>query len=106
MSLFLSPDVLRENRSRPAPGAKAALDQGPVAVEPGFLFDQGAHLRSAVAYGLRERAVSKPMGMLEPGNGDNDDRGGTLHARVRFLRGHDRKAVCARRRRTAARRRS
>src|SRR3954453_4952058 len=44
-SLF--PNVLRQDRSGPAPGAKAALDQGPPAVEPGFLLDQGPDLGPA-----------------------------------------------------------
>ena len=33
------PNVVREDRSSLAPGAEAALDQGAVAVESGFLFD-------------------------------------------------------------------
>ena len=85
---------------------KAALDQGAVAIESGFLFDQGAHLRSAFAHGLRKRAVPEPLGMLEPGHGDHDDRGRSLHARLRILRSHDGQAIRARRGRTAARGRS
>ena len=45
-------NVLREDRSSPAPGAEAALDQSPAAIESGFLFDQSTHLRFAVAHGL------------------------------------------------------
>src|SRR3982751_5603514 len=61
-------NVLRENRSSPAPGAEAALDQSAVAVESGFLFDQSADCRFAVAHRLRERAMPESLGMLEPGH--------------------------------------
>ena len=54
---------------------------------PGLLFDQGAHLRSATAHGLRKRAMPESLGMLEPGHRDDDDRGRSLHARLRILRG-------------------
>src|SRR5205823_3926856 len=62
--------VLCEDRSGPASGAQAFLDQSPFAVEPGLLFDQSAHFRSATAHRLRKRAVPEPLGMLEPGDGD------------------------------------
>ena len=98
--------VLRENRSGVAPGAKAALDQSSVAIESGFLFDQSAHLRFAAAHRLRKRAMPEPLGMLEPGHRDDDDRGRALHARLRILRGDDGETVRAGRGRTAAGRRS
>ena len=79
-------NVVREDRSSPAPGAEAAVDQSAVAVESGVLFDQSAHFRSAVAHSLRERAMSKPMGMLEPGHGHLYDRRRSLHPRMRILR--------------------
>ena len=47
--------------------------------------------------------MPKPLGMLEPGHRDHDDRGRTLHAGLRILRRDYRQAVRARRRRTAAR---
>ena len=50
-------NVLREDRSSPAPGAQAALDQGTAAVESGLLLDQSADFRFAVAHGLRKRAM-------------------------------------------------
>jgi hypothetical protein len=40
--VFLS-NVLRKNRSSPAPGTKTALDQSAVAIQSGFLFNQGAY---------------------------------------------------------------
>jgi hypothetical protein len=45
-------DVLRENRSGVASGAKAALDQGPVAVESGLFFDEGTDFRFAAAHSV------------------------------------------------------
>src|SRR6476469_5156678 len=50
-------NVLREDRSSPAPDEEAALDQSAVAVESGFLFDQSDDFRFALAHGLRERAM-------------------------------------------------
>src|SRR6266480_5613269 len=79
-------NVLREDRSSPAPGAEAALDQGAAAVESGFLFDQSVDFRFAVAHCLRERAMSESLGMLEPGHRYFHDRRGSLHARMRILR--------------------
>ena len=79
------------------------MDQSAVAVEPCFLFDQGAHFGFAVAYRLRKRAMSESLGMLEPGHGDDDDRRRPLHARMRILCGDDGETVCTRRRRAAAR---
>src|SRR5205807_6259937 len=99
-------NVLCENRSGPAPGAQAFLDQGPIAVESGFLFDQSAHFRSATAHRLRKRAVPEPLGMLEPGDSDVHDRGGPLHTRVRVLRGDNGETVCLGGRRAATRGRS
>ncbi len=37
--------------------------------------------------------MPKSLGMLEPGHRDDDDRGRTLHARLRFLRGEHGEAV-------------
>jgi hypothetical protein len=88
-------DVLREDRSSPAPGAEAAMDQSAAAVESGFLFDQSADLRFAVAHGLRKRAMPESLGMLEPGHRYFHDRRGSLHARMRILRGDDSKTVRA-----------
>ena len=88
-------DVLREDRSSPAPGAEAAMDQSAAAVESGFLFDQIADFRFAVAHGLRERAMPEPLGMLEPGYRYFYDGGRSLHAGVRILRGDDSKTVRA-----------
>ena len=88
-------NVLREDRSSPAPGAEAALDKGAVAVESGFLFDQSADFRFAVAHGLRERAMPESLGMLEPGHRYFHDRGRPLHAGMRILRGDDGKTVRA-----------
>ena len=79
-------NVLRQDRSSPAPGEEAVLDQGAFAVESGFLFDQSADFRFAVAHGLRERAMPESLGMLEPGHGYFHDRGRSLHARMRILR--------------------
>ena len=95
--------VLRKDRSGSAPGAQTALDQGAVALESGFLFDESAHFRSAAAHGLRKRAVPEPVGMLEPGHGHVHDRGRSLHASVRILRRADGKAIRAGGRRAAAR---
>lgn len=81
--------VVRENRSRFAPGSKAALDQSAAALQPGFLLDQGADLRFAIAHRLRECAMSEPLGMLEPGHGHVHDCRRPLHARVRILRGYN-----------------
>src|SRR6478736_5877281 len=91
-----SRDVLREDRSGPAPGAKTAVDQGTAAIEPGLFFHESADLGFAAAHRLRERAMPEPLGMLEPGNRDDDDRRRTLHAGVRVLRGHDRETIRAR----------
>ena len=66
---------MREDRSSPAPGAEAALDQSAAAIESGFLFNQGADFRFALAHGLRERAMPEPVGMLEPGHSHLHDRG-------------------------------
>ena len=66
------------------------MDQGAAAVESSFLFNQGADFRFAIAYGLRERAMSESLGMLEPGHCDFHDRRRPLHARVWILRGDDR----------------
>jgi hypothetical protein len=41
------------------------LDQGALAFESGLLFHQSFDLRSAIAYRVRKRAVSEPLGMLE-----------------------------------------
>ena len=46
-----------------------------------------------LAHGLRKRAMPEPVGMLEPGNGDVHDRGGSLHASVWILRGNNRETV-------------
>ena len=45
--------------------------------------------RPAPAYGVREREVPKPLGMLEQRDGYIHDRGRPLHARVQILRSHD-----------------
>src|SRR5438309_673856 len=42
------------------------MDPSAFAIQSSFLFDQGAHFRSALARGLRKRAMPNPMGMLEP----------------------------------------
>src|SRR5438132_7304924 len=97
-------NVLCEDRSGPAPGAQAFLDQSPFAVESGFLFDQSAQFRSATAHRLRKRAVPEPLGMLEPGHSHVHDRGGPLHARVWILRGDNRETICVGGRRAATRR--
>ena len=99
-------NVLREDRSSPAPGAEAALDQSAVAVESRFLFDQSADFRFAIAHGLRERAVPESLGMLEPGHRYFHDRRRSLHAGVRILRSNDGETIRVGRRRTEARRRS
>ena len=78
-------NVLREDRSSSAPGEETVLDQGAVAVESGFLFDQSADFRFAVAHGLRERAMPESLGMLEPGHCYFHDRWRSLHARMRIL---------------------
>ena len=70
------------------------MDQGAITVEPGFLFDQGADFGFAAAYGLRERAMPEPLGMLEPGHGNHDDRRRPLYPRVWILRSDNREAVC------------
>ena len=88
-------NVLREDRSNPAPGAEAALDQSAAAVESGFLFDQSADFRFAVAHGLRKRAMPESLGMLEPGHGYFHDRRRSLHAGLRILRGDDGETVRA-----------
>jgi hypothetical protein len=88
-------NVLREDRSSPASGAEAGLDQSAAAVESGFLFDQSAHLRFAVAHGLRKRAMPESLGMLEPGHRYFHDRRGSLHAGVRILRSDDGETVRA-----------
>ena len=88
-------NVLREDRSSPASGEEAALDQSAVAVESGFLFDEIADFRFAVAHGLRERAMPESLGMLEPGHCYFHDRWRPLHARVRVLRRNYGKAICA-----------
>jgi hypothetical protein len=88
-------DVLREDRSSPAPGAEAAMDQSAAAVESGFLFDQSADLRFAVAHGLRKRAMPESLGMLEPGYRYFHDRRRPLHTGMRILRGDDSKTVRA-----------
>src|SRR6266850_5556967 len=82
-------DVLRQDRSSPAPGAEAALDQSAAAVESGFLFDQSANFRFAVAHGLRKRAMPESLGMLEPRHRYFHDRGRPLHARMRILCSND-----------------
>jgi hypothetical protein len=87
-------NVLRENRSSFTPGAEAALDQGAAAVESGFLFNQGAHFRFALAHGLRKRAMPESLGMLESGHGHDDDCGRSLHASMRLLRCDNREALC------------
>src|SRR4029077_19524811 len=99
-------NVLREDRSSPAPGAEAVLDQSAVAVESGFLFDQIANFRFALAYGLRKRPMPESLGMLEPGHRYFHDRWRSLHARMRILRRDNGEAVRAGRRRTEACRRS
>ena len=68
-------DVLREDRSSPASGAEAAVDQSAAAVESRFLFHESADFRFAIAHGLRKRAVPESLGMLEPGHRNHDDRG-------------------------------
>ncbi len=78
-------NVLREDRSSPAPGAETVLDQSAVAVESSFLFDQSVDFRFAVAHGLRKRAMPEPLGMLEPGHSYFHDRWRPLHARMRIL---------------------
>src|SRR4029077_6136328 len=92
------------DRSSPAPGEEAVLDQSAVAVESGFLFDQSTHFRFAVAHGLRERAMPESLGMLEPGHRYFHDRRRSLHARMRILRGDDGETIRVGRRRTKARR--
>ena len=89
-------NVLREDRSSPAPGAEAPLDQSAVAVESRFLLDQSADFRFAIAHGLRERAMPEPLGMLEPGHRYFHDRRRSLHARMRILRSNDSEAIRAR----------
>ena len=86
---------MRENRSGAAPGAQAAVDQSPFAIESGFLFDQGTDLGFAIAHGLRKRAVPESLGMLEPRHRDVHDRRGSLHARLRILRRDNRETVRA-----------
>src|SRR5439155_25670064 len=54
-------NVLCEDRSGPAPGAQAFLDQSPFAVESAFLFDQRANFRYSTADRLRKRAVPDAM---------------------------------------------
>ena len=88
-------NVLREDRSNPAPGPEAAVDQGAVAFESGFLFDQGADFRFTVAHGLRERAMPESLGMLEPGDRYFHDRRRSLHARMRILRSDNGETVRA-----------
>ena len=88
-------NVLREDRSSRAPGAEAAVDQSAVAVESGFLFDQSADFRFAVAHGLRERAMPESLGMLEPGHRYFHDRRGSLHAGMRILRSDNGETVRA-----------
>jgi hypothetical protein len=78
--------VLRKDRSSLAPGAQTVMDQSAFAIQSSFLFNQGAHFRSALAHGLRKRAMPKSMGMLESGHRDFHDRWRPLHARVRILR--------------------
>ena len=95
MSLLASLDVLRENRSFVAPAEEAVLDQGAAAVESGFLFHQGADLRSAAPHSLRERTMPEPLGMLEPRHGDDDDRRRSLHAGLRILRSDDGETIRA-----------
>src|SRR5262249_1250638 len=90
-------DVLREDRSSPAPGAEAALDQSAVAVESGFLFDQSTDFRFAIAHGLRKRAMPESLGMLEPGHRYFHDRRRSLHTLMRILRRNDSEAIRARR---------
>ena len=87
--------VVREDRSSPAPGAEAALDQSAVAVESGFLFNQSIDFRFAIAHGLRKRAMPESLGMLEPGHRYFHDRRGSLHAIMRILRGDDCETVRA-----------
>jgi len=65
------------------------MDQGAAAVESGFLFDQSTDFRFTIAHGLRERAVSKSMGMLEPGHGYFYDRRRSMYTGVRILRSND-----------------
>ena len=89
------------HQAQKPPWIKVRLPSNPV-----FFLDQGAHFRSAPAHRLRERAMPESLGMLEPGHGDDDDRGRSLHARLRILRGDNGEAIRARRRRTATRRRS
>ena len=88
-------NVLRQDRSSPAPDAETVLDQSAVAVESGFLFDQSADFRFAVAHGLRKRAMPESLGMLEPGHRYLHDRRRSLHARMRILRGDDGETVRA-----------
>src|SRR5689334_15931951 len=47
--------------------------------------DAPAAGRSAVAYGLRERALPEPLGMLEQKHGNFHDRRGPLHAELPLL---------------------
>ena len=86
-------NVLREHRSSLAPGAEAALDQSAVAVESGFLLDQSADFRFAVAHGLRKRPMPESLGMLEPGYRYFYDRWRPLHAGMRILRSDDGETV-------------
>ena len=88
-------NVLREDRSSPAPGAEAAVDQSAAAVKSGFLFNQSADFRFAVAHGLRKRAMPESLGMLEPGHRYFHDRRGSLHAGMRILRSDDCETVRA-----------
>ena len=88
-------NVLRQDRSSPAPDAETVLDQSAVAVESGFLFDKSADFRFAFAHGLRERAMPESLGMLEPGYRYFHDRRGSLHAGMRILRGDDCETVRA-----------
>ena len=74
------------------------LGHGGPAVESGFLFDQSAHFRFAIAHRLRERAMPEPVGMLESGHRHDDDCGRPLHARLRILRRDNGETVRARRR--------
>ena len=67
-------NVVRKDRSQFAPGKQAAVDQSAAAFQSGFLFHQSTHFGSAPPHRLRECAVPEPLGVLEPGHGDNDDR--------------------------------
>src|SRR6478672_10973406 len=96
---------MRQDRSSRAPGAEAALDQSAAAVESGFLFNQSADFRFAIAHGLRERAMPESLGMLEPGYRYFYDCWRSLHAGVRILRRHNGETIHAGRRRTEAGRR-